>query len=73
MLPGRVSVERADRTQAAWSRGDHRSACAVLRPACHPGNLQRWCVLKKRTDEPPKGARRTFHVAPFQRVKVPSG
>jgi hypothetical protein len=31
-----------------------------------------WCVLTKRTDEPPEGARRPLHAAPFQRVKVPS-
>jgi len=37
------------------------------------GSVARWCVLTKQTDEPPTGARRPLHAAPFQRVKVPSG
>ena len=36
------------------------------------GTVRRWCVLTKRTGEPPEGARRSRHAAPFQRVKVPS-
>jgi len=63
-----------------WFNASAIRAFALIRSSMDPcarstawATVARWCVQTKRTDEPPEGVRRSFHAAPFQRVKVPSG